>query len=157
MESFADPLDLFVARIMESLDKYPELADRLSDVLSERKKKAQAVKQPDVGTPQDVDRRPLSSERVTFGGLLEPNEDDRQADLVGEYYSTLGGLTLPDKRPALTGEALKMAQTYDRWATLFFEKPQTGLSPEEKRRQTIRDKARSEGRDTVGGLGAPEQ
>jgi hypothetical protein len=50
-----------------------------------------------------------------------------------------------------------MAETYNRLQELFFEKPVTGLSPEQKRQRAIREKARAEGRDTVGRLGEPEK
>jgi hypothetical protein len=137
MESFTDPLDATLIRLAELIDQYPQLENRLSEMLTERKKKA--VKQPDAGTPQDINRGPLSSERVTFGGLLEPVEDDRQADLTAEYFQTKGGLSTPDRVPTVP-EQLR--------ALFFAEKPKAPY-----KNLTADQRAY---RETHGGLFTPE-
>jgi hypothetical protein len=140
MESFNDPLDATLIRLAELIDQYPQLENRLLEMLTERKKKAQAVKQPDAGTPQDINRGPLSSERVTFGGLLEPVEDDRQADLTAEYFQTKGGLSVPGRVPTVP-EQLR--------ALFFAEKPKAPY-----KNLTADQRAY---RETHGGLLSPEQ
>jgi hypothetical protein len=140
MESFADPLDATLIRLAELIDQYPQLADRLSEMLTEHKKKAQApTKAGDAGDRFDIDRGSLSSERVTFGGLLEPVEDDRQADLTAEYFQTKGGLSVPGRVPTVP-EQLR--------ALFFAEKPKAPY-----KNLTADQRAY---RETHGGLLSPE-
>jgi hypothetical protein len=141
MESFNDPLDATLIRLAELIDQYPQLENRLSEMLSERaKKKAQApTKAGDVGDRFDIDRGSLSSERVTFGGLREPIEDDRQADLTAEYFQTKGGLSVPGRVPTVP-EQLR--------ALFFAEKPKAPY-----KNLTADQRAY---RETHGGLLSPE-
>ena len=120
----------------------PEIIEALQELVSERRKR-KAGKLPDVGSPVDVDRNsnrgPMSAERVTAGGLLEPNEDDRQPSLTAEsYYATTGGLMTPDRVPTVP----------EKLRALFFEKPRTHRNITEDQRQY---------RQTVGDLLTPAE
>src|ERR1700730_17000639 len=119
----------------------PEIIDALQELVSERRKR-KAGKLPDVGSPADVNgnanRGPMSVEGMTAGGLKEPTEDDRQADLTAEAYATKGGLFTPDRVPTVP----------EKLRSLFFaEKPKPPYNLTADQRAY---------RETSGGMLTPE-
>src|SRR5206468_3345234 len=100
----------------------PEIIEALQELVTERRKRKASAKSPDAGAPQDTGRDTsqvgnrsayMTTAERTFGGLLEPIEDDRLPSMTAEYA---GGLRLPDGREPSVPEKLR---------ALWFEKPPT--------------------------------
>src|ERR1700687_3711858 len=141
-------VDSYLEILTATMDAHPELESKLSDLIAARRSKKQPQ---DAGSRFDIGRElPMTSEQARYRetatkGMYAPDDaGDFVPGRIEERLDLTQGLKLPDEQPALTGEALKMAETYNRLQALFFEKPVSGLTPAEKRQRAIIERARLE-------------